>query len=269
MIFTPEIRSGVQKLLRRGFYAIAFQPIYRMNDRTIFGFEALLRGPEGTLLAQPGRIFLSGMIDRELLHEIDTACMLSAVRSGRILAASHRLFVNVHGETLFRFSSRMRDLLHLLDILHLEAGNIVLEISETTEKSHVRSIARSIEPLRERGMQIALDDVGARYAWLHHMLWLQPEFLKIDRVFVRNVHRSPRKQKLIEAIGGMARTVGCDVIVEGVEREEEAEAIKKLDIDFGQGFLLGRPLPAQHWIGNGENVAELASVAGLWSYQEH
>lgn len=256
--------AEVQGLLRRGFYSIAFQPIYQLTDRSVFGFEALLRGPEGTLLAQPAKIFNSPGIDKALMHEIDTACILAAVRTGRDLARDHALFVNVHGETLFRFSKRMADLLELLDILHIPASTLVLEVSETTDKTHVRSIARSIAPLRERGMRIALDDVGARYAWLHHMLWLQPEFLKIDRIFVSNLHRCAKKRKLIEAIAAMARTMESSVIVEGVERDEERDAVEELGIELGQGYLMGRPLPAQHWMEFPNDVTRNSRVAGLW-----
>lgn len=264
MIAHFERHSEVQDLLRRGFYSIAFQPIHRVADNEVFGYEALLRGPEGTLLAQPAKIFQSSTIDRKLMHEIDTACILAAVRSGRVLAAGHALFVNVHGETLFRFSRRMADLLQLLEIVNIHPNGLVLEVSETTDKSRVRSIARSIEPLRERGMKIALDDVGARYAWLHHMLWLEPEYLKIDRIFVSHVDRSARKRRLIEAIVRMAETMSSKVIVEGVEREEERAVIEQLGVEFAQGYLLGRPLPAQHWIEPFDDSAGQARVAGLW-----
>jgi EAL domain-containing protein (putative c-di-GMP-specific phosphodiesterase class I) len=264
MTVTCARHAEVHQLLRRGFYSIAFQPIYKLTNGSVFGFEALLRGPEGTLLAQPAKIFNSPRIDKALMHEIDTACILAAVRTGRDLARGHALFVNVHGETLFRFAKRMADLLELLDILQIPASRLVLEVSETTDKTHVRSIARSIEPLRKRGMRIALDDVGARYAWLHHMLWLQPEFLKIDRIFVSNLHRCAQKRKLIEAIAGMAQTMEASVIVEGVEREQERDVVESLGIEFGQGYLMGRPLPAQHWMKPHDAITIESRVAGLW-----
>ncbi|MFZ2493993.1 MAG: EAL domain-containing protein [Thermoanaerobaculia bacterium] len=256
--------SELAELLRRGFYSIAFQPIFRMAENAVFGFEALLRGPAGTPLAQPSRVFHSTSIDRDLMHEIDTACILAAVRSGRVLAANHKLFVNVHGETLFRFSQRMADLLDLLDLLGMEPDQVVLEISETTDKAHVRSIARSLKTLRRRGMKVALDDVGARYAWLHHMLWLEPEYLKIDKVFVSKIHLSQKKRRLVGAIADMARTMGAHVVVEGIEQEAERAVIKELGIEFGQGFLLGRPLAVQHWIEPNETTATRVRVAGLW-----
>ncbi|MHB0970323.1 MAG: EAL domain-containing protein [Thermoanaerobaculia bacterium] len=264
MIPAIDRDAEVRDLLRRGFYAIAFQPIFRLADGEFFGFEGLLRGPKGTLLAQPARIFGRPLITRELMHDIDTACIHAAVRSGRILAANHQLFVNVHGETLFRFADRMEELLELLELLALDPARLVLEISETTDKSHVRSIARSIVPLRRRGVTIALDDVGARYAWLHHMMWLEPEYLKIDRIFVSRVDTSNQKRKLMGAIAKMAETMGCRVVVEGVEREEERRMAQELGIEFGQGYLIGKPMPAQTWVSAEACSVERNQVAGLW-----
>ena len=240
--------SGVvADLIRRGFHSVVFQPIRRLKDDSVFGFEALMRGPAGTPLAEPGRIFREGALDRSLLFQLDIACFYSAVRLGRLLDSDQALFINIHGETLLRCANSAAEMLRLLEILGIAPSRLVIEISETTDRSHVRAIRRSLRLLRKLGARIALDDIGARYAWLHHMLWLEPDFLKLDRSFVRGAGREQRRRDLIEGVVAFARGSGAEVVAEGIESIEERDTLSEAGIQLGQGYFLGRPLPAQEW----------------------
>lgn len=252
----------VADLLRRGFHSVVFQPIRRLSDGSLFAFEALMRGPAGTPLAEPSQIFREGALTRPLLHALDIACFYSAIRLGRLVAAQQRLFINMHGETLLRSVAATDELFALLDTLRIAPARLVIEISEMTDRSHVRAIGRSLRRVRAAGMSIALDDIGSRYAWLHHMLWLEPDYLKLDRSFVRGVARSQRRQDLIGGMIGLARGSGADVIAEGIEHDEELETLRACGLSFGQGYLLGIPLPAQECL-SGVVSPERARVAGL------
>ena len=166
---------------------MAFQPIVETRTSRNIGYEALLRGPKGTPLARPGLLFgkpetLSG----EVLRQLDLACVESALRSGRPLPKDTKLFINVHGGTTYMDG---QELFSLMDTLEVDPTRVVLEVSETIDAAHVKAIGKFLVPFRKRGVQVALDDVGVRYAWLHHLLYLEPEYFKIDRAFVKNVHR--------------------------------------------------------------------------------
>jgi len=252
----------VADLLQRGFHSVVFQPIRRLSNGSLFGFEALMRGPVGTPLAEPSQIFREGALARPLLHQLDIACFYSAVRLGRLVASQHRLFINMHGETLLRSVSATDELFSLLDTLRIPPSQLVIEISEMTDRSHVRAIGRSLRRVRANGASIALDDIGSRYAWLHHMLWLEPDFLKLDRSFVRGVARSQRRRDLIAGMIDFARRSGADVIAEGIEHDEELETLRGCGLSLGQGYLLGIPLPAQECL-TGTVSPESARVAGL------
>jgi EAL domain-containing protein (putative c-di-GMP-specific phosphodiesterase class I) len=240
-------------LLSRGFYSMAFQPIYETASRRVFGFEALLRGPQGTPLANPARLFHDrGYVPKDVLHDLDLACIGAALRTGRLLQPTSRIFVNVHGETLWRLTRQQKDLFMLLEQLEILPERIVLEISESTDKAHVRLIARSLRAFRDRGMRVALDDVGVSYPWMHHLLFLEPDFLKVDRSFIQTIHGQPRKQELMIALSFMAARMGAKLIAEGVETHDEWQTVADLQVPMAQGFWLGRPLPAESWAGESQ-----------------
>lgn len=257
-------KETVSDLLHRGFHSVVFQPICDIASGQPFAFEALMRGPESTPLSRPARVFKGDTIDMTLLHDLDRACLLSALRLGRLVGEeSHLLFVNMHGETLLRFPRGTDELFELIASLHLDPHRIVLEISEMTGKAHVRAIGRSLGRLREAGVRIALDDIGARYAWLHHMLWLEPDYIKLDRQLGRAIHKSARRAKLVGSIVRLARENECEVIIEGVEEECERVALMDVGVTLGQGFLFGRPLPIQHWFSASRLASHQLHVAGL------
>lgn len=253
----------VADLLRRGFHSVVFQPIRRLADDSILGFEALMRGPAGTPLAEPSRIFRKGALSHFVLHRLDIACFLSAVRLGRLIGGEQLLFVNIHGETLLRHTDGADEVMRLLDLLGIEPRRLVVEISEMTDRVHARSISRSFSSLRKQGIRVALDDIGSRYAWLHHMLWLEPHFLKLDRGFVRGATRSARRRELISGVVGFARGTRAEVIAEGIEDESERRVLVASGVALGQGYLLGAPRPVQEWIPSGAPGTRPTTVAGL------
>jgi EAL domain-containing protein (putative c-di-GMP-specific phosphodiesterase class I) len=244
-----ESSITVRELLKRGFYSMAFQPVWETTTNRILGFEALLRGPVGTPLDNPRRLFhQKGYLSKELLLRLDLACIGSAIRSGRLLAPHGLLFINAHGETIWHLTRRQHDLFQLFDQLEIAPDQVVFEVSESTEKAHARLIARSLRPFRERGIKIALDDIGVRHPWLHHILWLEPDFLKVDRAFVDGVDSSEKRQKLLVGLLKMTEHIGAQLIVEGVATEREWNCVRELGIPYAQGFWLGIPDVAEKWL---------------------
>lgn len=250
---TAIVRSPsreVEDLLSRGFYSIAFQPVKAVDTGETFGYEGLLRGPENTPLSTPQRLFHEpDFIEKGVLHRLDQACLERAIRSGRSLARQGCLFLNVHGETLLALARGRHEIFALCWALQIPPGNLVLEISETTDRVHVRTIAKSLRAFKDLGIRVALDDVGARYAWLHHMLWLEADFIKLERRFLRGLHQDARKQDLVHAMTQFAIRMGARLIAEGVECEAQWTTLQALGVHFAQGYWIGRPEPAEHWLG--------------------
>jgi len=141
-----------------------------------------------------------------------------------------------------------RELFSLMDALEVEPKSLVLEISETIDGAHTRAISRCLAPFRGRGVRLALDDVGVRYPWLYHLLHLEPEFIKVDRAFVKGASRVPRKADLLLGLNDLARRAGAALIAEGIETAEDAATLAALGIPYAQGFHLGTPKPAEAWL---------------------
>ena len=258
---------SVAELLRRGFYSMAFQPIYDTASLVPFGFEALLRGPAGTPLANPGKVFGDGCsLADELLFELDMACVGSAVRTGRRLPGKSLIFINIHGGTAPRLAEEAKDLLKLLRDLGVEPSRVVFEVSEGASQESLNETAENLKVFRREGVKVALDDVGSRHPWLHHMLWLEPDFIKLDRTLISGIDTCEKKQALTQGLSFLARQMKSRVVAEGVETRQEMQALRLLDVPLAQGFLLGRPMRADNWRGIcGEPEAE-AATAPLWLY---
>ncbi len=261
-----EEMESITVLLMRGFYSMAFQPIVSQAGADVFGYEALLRGPVGTPLAMPWRLFnQDGYMDVGLLSKLDLACIGSAIRTGRMLVSDRKLFINIHGNTLPQLP--IKEFLKLLEDVDIDPGSIVLEISEKTNQDHVRDIARRLKEFRDEGVKVALDDVGSRNPWLLHMLWLEPEYIKLDRVLIHGIDAHPGKQKLVKGLLLLSEQMGSRVITEGVETELEARALEVLGVPLLQGYYYGRPQPAEKWLGDGRNYQGASAPQGCVSFK--
>ena len=243
--------DDVNKLLQGRLCTMAFQPIVELHTEEIYGFEALLRGSNGTNLQSPGFLFnQEGYLDKECLLRLDTACIGSALRSGRELAQKHCLFINIHFATLRYLSLHLDSFTRLLDELDINPANIVFEISERTDLNCVTEIEKYLREFVRLGMQIAIDDTGASFNWIHHMLRVKPTYLKVDKAVIDNIDISRRKQALVKSLNLMANSMGMHLIVEGVESLRQLQLLNETGIAFAQGFWLGHPHPAETWMNN-------------------
>lgn len=243
---SPE--DQVTQLIHRGFVSTAFQPIVELHSGRTVGYEALLRGPAGTALACPGRIFgADSPISFELIQKLDAACVAAALRSGRLLVPMGLLFVNVHIHTLLHMRDLQTSYLRLMESSGIPPEAVVIEISERSHSETPRALSRILKAMRKRGFRFALDDFGAAYSGLQHLLWFEPEFVKLDRAFALGIQRSARKQTLVAGAATMARKLGSKVIVEGVENSTELLTLMSLDVPMAQGYHFGRPKAATFW----------------------
>jgi len=213
---------------------IAFQPIVRASDRSIFGYEALLRSSEPAL-PHPGAV-------------LDAAERLNALpRLGRVireraaqpmLAAepSWLLFLNLHPEDL------LDPVLHAENTTLAElAPRVVLEITERASLHKVGDLRARIAALRERGFRVAVDDLGAGYAGLSSFAQLEPDIVKLDMTLVRDVHKTPVKQKLVASMTSVCKELGLLVVAEGVECAEERDVLIDVGCDLLQGYHFAKP----------------------------
>ena len=218
---------------------IAFQPIVRASDRSIFGYEALLRSGEPSL-PHPGAV-LDAAERLDALPRLGRVIRERAAEPMLTAEPSWLLFLNLHPEDL------------LDPVLHSDATalaelapRVVLEITERASLHKVSDLRSRVAALRERGFRVAIDDLGAGYAGLSSFAQLEPDIVKLDMTLVRDVHKVPVKQKLVASMTSVCKELGLLVVAEGVECAEERDVLCDIGCDLLQGYHFakpGRPFP--------------------------
>ncbi len=123
----------------------------------------------------------------------------------------------------------------------LELSRMVLEITENDRVDDYVVMARSLGQLRERGALVAIDDAGAGYASLQHVLELRPDMVKLDRGLVSDIDQTDAKRAVVEMLGALTSRIDAWLLAEGIERRGELEELLSLGVPLGQGYFLGRP----------------------------
>ena len=229
-----EIEHRIDAVLNDDGLRIVYQPIFDVEANRIAGFEALSRFATDPYRAPDiwfGEAALAGRgVDLEA-HAIRLA--VSALEE---LPPGAYVSVNASPEAIV--SGRLAA---LLDGLPLD--RILLEVTEHHAIARYEDIAAVIEPLRDRGLCIAIDDAGAGYASFRHILNLHPHVVKLDISITRSIDTDRSRRALAAALCGFAAETGCKIVAEGVETEGELQTLQSLGISRAQGFLLGRPMP--------------------------
>lgn len=231
-------RERMRDLIVNRQLTSVFQPIVQIPGGPVQAYEALIRGPEGTDLFSPAMLFnLAGHAD--LVGELDRACCETVLSSLAGLPEDALLFANVL-PTLINdggFRSRM------IETVSRGIGRerMVLELNEGVAIRSYDVLSKGLEELRAQGVRVAVDDLGAGYANLDHVVKLKPDFLKLDISMVRGVHQSSVKQALIASMVSVGRAVGATVIAEGIEEQAEHDMLVSLGVGWGQGYLFARP----------------------------
>lgn len=208
-----------------------FQPIVAIDTGVIVGVEALTRFSE-----PPSRpdVWFEEAASVGLGVELELAAINNALTQLSHLPSTQFMTLNASPATIE--DPRLAEVLS-----QSEPERLIVEVTEHTAIEDSKALGHSLQLLRQIGVRIAVDDVGAGFASLACVLELQPTILKIDRSIVRGVHSDPARHTLAQAIMGVANRLGATVVAEGVEVTEELNTLAALGVDHAQGFLLGRP----------------------------
>ena len=222
---------------------MAFQPILRATDATVFGYEALLRTEEPTLIRPDlvvdaaERLNVLPQLGRKV-RQLASAAMSNAPPDAALFLNLHPL--DLADEELFDELAPLTQL----------ASRVILEVTERAAIEQVDAVERRVSQLRERGFRIAVDDLGAGYAGLSSFALLEPEIVKLDVSLLRDIDQSPVKQKLVASMTALCKDMGFLVVAEGIETPAERDCVVSLGCDLLQGFLFARPrrpFPPASW----------------------
>ncbi|MCH2187064.1 EAL domain-containing protein, partial [Myxococcota bacterium] len=236
-----ERRLFTELLLDRRVSSV-YEPIVEVGTHTVFGYEALVRGPRGTPLYSADSLFRAAST-HDLVFELDALCRASGLRGAADFPSETKLFLNVMPSSLETIGDREGLLMEALQESGLTPRDIVLEINEQESIQNFDKFRDLAERYRSQGFQFALDDTGSGYSGFEQMIELSPEYIKMDRSMVAGVDQNSTKQNVLIALLTLAEQMGSRVIGEGLGRLEELEMLQKLGIHFGQGWLFGQPTP--------------------------
>lgn len=226
---TADALSVVDSLLLPdGIYAV-FQPLARAADGVIIGYEALARSTQAPTM--PPNVWLAAAEERGVRVEVELACLAAAAEAGPP-PDDALLFVNVSPDVALRPE---------LPELSRRLPRHVIEVTEHAEVTDYGPLVERLRALRAQGSLVAVDDVGAGYASMAHVLQLGPSFVKIDRSLIEGLHRDPRRRALVEALQAFASAIGAMTVAEGVETEAELAELRTVGVDLVQGYLIAHP----------------------------
>lgn len=212
-----------------------YQPVVSLADRSVVGIECLARF-DGDPTRGPARWFADAA---DIGH--GTTLELQAVRNA--LRGLESIALDTSLDVWLNLSARSVLDGGVIDRLgSFDPGRIVLELSEHEHVDDYVVLNGALNPLRERGVRIAIDDAGAGYASMSHILNLEPDFIKLDPSLTRSIEVDGQRRALAETLIAFGKQIGARIVAEGVESGAELAALRRLGVPMAQGYLLGAPV---------------------------
>lgn len=235
-----SIASRFNAILSQGLVSTKYQPILNFKTGNILGWEALTRGPQGSSFRSPVVLFETAeQLGR--LFALEKLCRESAIANVGKICEGQKLFLNIHPKTMADPEFTPGKTLELMEQAGLNADNIVFEITERHSVQEFDLFYRTLDHYRSQGFKVAVDDAGAGYAGLTTIAELQPEYIKLDKSLIDDIHKDPVKRALVETTVTFADKIGSQIIGEGVESMEQAVCLKDIGVHCGQGYFIARP----------------------------
>jgi EAL domain-containing protein (putative c-di-GMP-specific phosphodiesterase class I) len=216
---------------------MAFQPIVDMTRGQIWGYEALVRGPNGeaayTVLDQ---------VTEETRYRFDQAARVAAIEAAGALFRDRdlRLSINFMPNAVYEPTGCIQKTLEAAKRVNFPPHNLMFEFTED-ERMDTAHISRIVDTYRSLGFTTALDDFGAGFAGLGLLARLQPDIIKLDMALIRDIRTSRAQQAIIAGIMHFAQALDIHILAEGVETQEELAVLRAAGVSLFQGYLFAKP----------------------------
>jgi diguanylate cyclase (GGDEF)-like protein len=220
-----------------------FQPIMDMQSATVIGFEGLIRGPVGSPLHSPVELFSTAR-DCGKVAEVEYLSRRVVLKSFAKLKFRGKIFLNVSPDVLLQQDSRTGETLKYIEQIGLQPQQVIIELTENAPTLDYQLLREATEHYRSMGFEIAIDDLGEGFSGLRLWSEIRPDYVKIDKHFIQNIHLDPVKLQFARSIQEIAAKSGARVIAEGIESHAELMAVHGLGIAYGQGYHIARPSTA-------------------------
>ncbi|MEI7024808.1 GGDEF domain-containing protein [Paenibacillus sp. y28] len=226
-------------ILNREEIRTVYQPIISLEDSAVFGYEALTRGPSGSIFQSPVALF-DFAAEEDCLYRLDKLAREKAI-AGFHRQKDQKIFINIPAQVIHDSEFTPGNTQKLLQQFGLQPSNVVFEITERSSIEDFTTTKKILQHYRSQGYQIAIDDAGAGYSSLQAIAELQPDYIKVDRSLITNIHQDRMKETILDTFVSFARKMNISIVAEGIEHPEELFKLIRMGVHYAQGYLLGRP----------------------------
>lgn len=237
---TGQDTSGaIRELIATRCLFAVFQPIIDLGSGAAFAYESFARSHHPDFKSP--HVMFHRAVDEKSSGLLGRALRALAVEN----APDAPLFLNIHPN---EFDEGF--LVRTDDAMFYHPDRVYLEVTESVPLSHFTQCHGVLQEIRNKGMRLAIDDLGAGYSNLIYIAELAPDIVKLDMALIRKLELSERKQKVIRSICVLCEELGAHVVAEGIETEDELAAVIDCGAHYGQGYLLARPecrAPTVYW----------------------
>ena len=261
-----ELEHEIEQALERQEFVLYFQPIVNLASFTTVGFEALVRWVSPTRGFVPPGEFIPVVEESHLIHGVGKWILREGCKALKRLATvdtahGDSIFVNINlsGKQLTT-PDIFSEIKSAIDDSGINPRQLKLEITESLLMNNLDSATELLDRCRELGAQIALDDFGTGYSSLGYLRRLPINTIKVDRSFVAPVTEDAGSGKILRAISALGRSLGMNLVAEGIETREQALAVHELGFDYGQGYLFSKAVPEAQ-------ARELLTQDWPWSFE--
>ncbi|WP_348268070.1 EAL domain-containing protein [Edaphobacter paludis] len=235
-----QVRAG----LRRSEFVPFFQPVVTLHTGEVAGMEVLARWQHASRGVLPPEAFIRIAEQAGLIGELTAMLMEKSFNAASMLPNTQWLAFNV-SPYLLHDLALPKQIREAANAAAFPLNRVVIEITESAlleDLQHAQTISAELKAL---GCRLALDDFGTGYSSLLHLQSLPFDELKVDRSFVSSMAERRQSRKIVSAVVGLGQSLGLTTVAEGVETEEQAEMLLLLGCEMGQGWLFGKPVPAE------------------------
>ena len=236
------LHSLVHSIIQKRDLTVHFQPIVCLKNQSIYGYEGLIRGPVNSMLYSPVMLF-NAATKCGCLAQLDFLCRELVIMQFSRLNLPGRLFINVDPVSILHENFREGKTMDWVELGGIDPSRVIIELTETHPVDDIPLMQKALVHYRNMGFRVALDDLGAGYAGLKLWSEIKPDIVKVDRHFIQGVDEDRTKQQFISNIISTATSMGCKIITEGTETENEYATLRKLGVELIQGYYFSRPKP--------------------------
>ncbi|HAN44618.1 MAG TPA: diguanylate cyclase [Ruminococcaceae bacterium] len=237
-----------EELLKQSFFNViknkmirtVFQPIISLRDGSVYGYEALSRGPADSEMMNPAKLFEYAE-KYSKLWELEFLCRTKALETVGEMNKKIKLFLNVNPNIMHDSQFRNGFTKEYLKTYSIDPQDVIFEITEREAVNNNSDFTKAVQNYKNQNYKIAIDDAGAGYSGLNLISDVRPHFIKLDMNLVRDIDKDVTKQSLIKSLCEFASLTNTYLIAEGIETQNELLKLIEVGVHYGQGYFIQRP----------------------------